>query len=97
MQWKGPYVISGCKGKSNYCIEVDNKKKNFLINMLKHSTKRKKNEGISKNTEKELVVEPVKVGVGIRKTEKNTVLTMMNCWSRLVAIKRRTFGIYNLE
>ena len=69
MQWKGPYAISGCKEKSNYCIEID-KKKNFHINMLKHYIERKKGEGISKDTEKDFGMEPVKVGVGIRETEK---------------------------
>ena len=55
MQWKGPYVISGCKGECNYCIEVDKKKKNFHINMLKDYIERKKNEGILKDLEKDLL------------------------------------------
>ena len=38
--------------------------------MLKHYIELKKNEGFSKDTEKDLGVEPVKVGVGIRETEE---------------------------
>ena len=68
MQWKGPYVISGCKGESNHCIEIDKKK--FHINMLKHYIERKKDEKISKDTENDLGVKRVKVGVGIRETEE---------------------------
>ena len=95
MQWKGHYVISGCKGESNYCIKMDKKKK-FHIDMLKHYIERK-DEGISKDTEKDVGVEPVIVVLDSGKWKKNTVLTMMNCWSEHVAIKRRTFGTYTLE
>ena len=38
--------------------------------MLKHYIKRKKDEGISKDTKKDLGVKPVKVGVGIRQKEE---------------------------
>ena len=38
--------------------------------MLKHYIERKKDEGISKDMENDLGVEPVKVGDGIRKTEE---------------------------
>ena len=58
MQWKGPFVISGCKGESNYCIEID-KKKNSHINMLKHYIEWKKDKGIWKDTKKDVGVEPV--------------------------------------
>ena len=47
-----------------------NKQKKFHINMLKHYIERKKDEGILKDTKKDLGVEPVKVGVGIRETEE---------------------------
>ena len=69
MQWKGPYVISECKEKSNYCIEIHQKKKNFHINMLKYYIEQKKDEGILKETEKDLRVEPVQVGVRTRETD----------------------------
>ena len=62
MQWKRPYAFSGCKGESNYCIEIDKKKK-IHINMLKHYIERKKDEEISKGTEKDLEVETVNIGV----------------------------------
>ena len=68
MQRKGLYVFSGCKRESNYCIEMD--KKTFHLHMLNHYIERKKDEGISKNTEKGLRVEPAKVGVEIRETEE---------------------------
>ena len=38
--------------------------------MLKRYIERKKDEGISKETEKDMGTEPVKVGVGIRETEE---------------------------
>ena len=38
--------------------------------MLKHYIERKKDKGISKDTEKNAGMEPAKVGVGIRETEE---------------------------
>ena len=43
--------------------------------MLKHYTKRKKDEEISKDTEKDLEVDPAKVGVGIMETEEEYACT----------------------
>ena len=57
MQWKRPYVISGCKGENNSYIQMDKKKKNFHINVLKHYIERKKDEGILKDTETNIGVE----------------------------------------
>ena len=80
IQWKGPYVSRGCKGESNYCIETEKKKKIFHTNMLKQYIEWKKDEEILKDTEKDLGVEPVKVGVRIRETEKKCSVNDDELW-----------------
>ena len=92
MQWKAPYIITECKGESNYCIEID-KMKIFHIDLLKHYIKRKKDEGISEDTGKDLgwnLLKPV-MESGKQKRNNNELL------SGHVAIKRRTSGMYTLK
>ena len=66
--------------------------------MLKHCIQRKKDEGISKDTERNLGVELVKVGVGIRETEKeysvndNELLEWARCHQK-EDIRNIQFGV----